>query len=133
MSTIGRPEKAHKLSGLIGYYEVCNRAEGKSSKTISWHSGNLKHFLGYLRLRHLPDSIEVVDIKLQRQYVLYLLKRNRFDSHPYTPARKELLSAATVHRNVRTLRPFFSWLAAFYITYICLYSILHYTQHLLAI
>ena len=45
------------------------------------------------------------------RYVLYLLKRNRFDDHPYTPARKELLSAATVHGHVRTLRAFFSWLA----------------------
>jgi len=71
-------EKAHKLSECIDYYEICNRAEGKSPKTIRWYSGNLRRFLGYLNLRHLPDSIESVDIKLLRQYVLYLLKRNRF-------------------------------------------------------
>jgi len=103
-------EKAHKLSECIDYYEICNRAEGKSPKTIGWYSGNLRRFLGYLNLRHLPDSVEAVDIKLLRQYVLYLLKRNRFDHHPYTPAGKELLSAATVHGHVRTLRAFFSWL-----------------------
>jgi len=104
-------EKAHKLSECIDYYEICNRAEGKSPKTIRWYSGNLRRFLGYLNLRHLPDSIEAVDIKLLRQYVLYLLKRNQFDNHPYTPVGKELLSAATVHGHVRTLRAFFSWLA----------------------
>jgi len=108
---INTPEKAHKLSELVEYYEVCNRAEGKSPKTISWYSANLKSFRNYVKSRHLPDFIETVDIKLLREYVLYLLKRNRFDGHPYTPARKELLSAATVHGHVRTLRAFFSWLA----------------------
>jgi site-specific recombinase XerD len=111
MSTTVKQEKAYKLSELINYYELCNKAEGKSLKTITWYSANLARFHSYLRLRHLPDSIEAVDIKLLREYVLYLLKRNRFDGHPYTPARKELLSAATVHGHVRTLRAFFSWLA----------------------
>jgi integrase/recombinase XerC/integrase/recombinase XerD len=105
-------DKAHKLSEYIDYYEICNRAEGKSLKTISWYSANLKHFLSYLNLRHLPDSIEAVDIKLLRQYVLYLSKRNRYDDHPYTPVGKELLSVATVHGHVRTLRAFFGWLVA---------------------
>jgi len=34
---------AHKLAELIDYYEVCNRAEGKSPKTLSWYSANLRH------------------------------------------------------------------------------------------
>lgn len=103
-------EKANTLSELIGYYEVCNRAEGKSYRTISWYSANLKCFRSYLKSRHLSDSIDSIDKKLLREYVLYLLKRNRFENHPYTRVRAEPLSTATIHGHVRTLRAFFSWL-----------------------
>ena len=82
----------------------------KSLKTITWYSANLKRFHSYLKSRHLPDSIENIDIKLLREYVLYLLKRNKYENHPYTPVKNELLSTSTVHGHVRTLRAFFSWL-----------------------
>ena len=105
-------EKTHKLSELIEYYEVCNRAEGKSPKTITWYSANLRHFRSYLKNRHLPDTLDIIGTKLLREYVLYLLKKTRYENHPYTPAKAELLSAATVHGHVRTLRAFFGWLVA---------------------
>ena len=107
---IDTKEKAHKLFELIEYYEVCNRAEGKSTKTISWYSANLKSFRNYLKYRHLPDSLDTFDTKLLREYVLYLMKRTRYSGHPYTPAKTELLSSATIHGHVRTLRAFFNWL-----------------------
>jgi len=87
---VNTKEKAHKLFELIEYYEVCNRAEGKSPKTISWYSANLKSFRNYLKNRHLPDSLDNIDTKLLREYVLYLMKRNRFDGHPYTPGVRQL-------------------------------------------
>ncbi len=85
---VNTPEKAHKLSQLIEYYEVCNRAEGKSPKTISWYSANLKSFRNYVKSRHLPDSLDHIDTKLLREYVLYLMKRTRYNGHPYTPAKQ---------------------------------------------
>ena len=111
MSTNVINQKAvKKLSECIDYYEVCNRAEGKSPKTISWYSANLKSFRNYLKNRHLPDSLDNIDTKLLREYVLYLLKKTRYENHPYTPAKTELLSTATVHGHVRTIRAFFNWL-----------------------
>ncbi|MFC1912674.1 tyrosine-type recombinase/integrase [Chloroflexota bacterium] len=107
---VNTPEKAHRLNELIEYYEVCNRAEGKSTKTISWYSANLKSFRNYLKSRHLPDLLGNIDTKLLREYVLHLLKKTRYENHPYTPAQTELLSTATVHGHVRTLRAFFNWL-----------------------
>jgi len=109
-TNVNTPEKAHKLSELIDYYEVCNRAEGKSPKTISWYSANLRSFRNYIKSRHHPDSFDTIDTKLLREYVLYLMKRTRYNGHPYTPAKAELLSAATIHGHVRTLRAFFNWL-----------------------
>ena len=90
-----------KLSECIDYYEVCNRAEGKSPKTISWYSANLRRFRNYLKSRHLPDSLDNIDTKLLREYVIYLLKKKRFDGHPYTPVQIEPLSSATVHGQKR--------------------------------
>jgi integrase/recombinase XerC/integrase/recombinase XerD len=111
MSThISNQETVKKLSECIEYYDVCNRAEGKSPKTISWYSGNLRCFRNYLKSRHLPDTIDNIDTKLLREYILYLLQQTKYTNHPFTPAQTELLSASTVHGHVRTLRAFFSWL-----------------------
>ena len=107
---VNTPENTHKLNELIEYYEVCNRAEGKSPKTISWYSANLRCFRNYLKNRHLPDSLDNIDTKLLRGYVLCLLKKTRYENHPYTPSKTELLSTATIHGHVRTLRTFFNWL-----------------------
>ena len=102
--------KSYKLTELIDYYEICNRAEGKSPKTLSWYSANLRSFDLYLRSRHIPDETDNIDIRLLRNYVLYLFKRNSYQDHPYTPTKDTPLSTATVHGHVRTLRAFFSWL-----------------------
>jgi len=107
---ISNQETVKKLTECVDYYEVCNRAEGKSPKTISWYSANLRRFRNYLKSRHLPDSLDNIDTKLLREYILYLMKRNRYDGHPYTPVKIEPLSSATVHGHVRTLRAFFNWL-----------------------
>jgi site-specific recombinase XerD len=107
---VSNKEQVKKLPELMEYYEVCNRAEGKSPKTISWYSANLKSFRNYVKSRHLPDSLDTIDTKLLREYVLYLMKRTRYNGHPYTPAKTELLSSATIHGHVRTLRAFFNWL-----------------------
>lgn len=105
-------QKAKSLSEFIDYYEICNKAEDKSPKTVTWYSANLKSFHNYLKSRHLPNTLDNIDIKVLRQYVLYLLKKNKYHGHPITPEKAEPLSAATVHSHVRTLRAFFNWLVA---------------------
>ena len=110
MSNTCNQEKAHDLADLISYYELCNKAEGKSLKTITWYSSNLKRFHRYLKARHISDLIGELDIKILREYVIYLLKQQKYSDHPYTPVESDLLSATSIHGHVRTLRAFFSWL-----------------------
>jgi len=74
---VNTQEKAHKLNELVEYYEVCIKTEGKSPKPTSWYSANLKSFRNYLKSRRLPDSLDNIDKKLLREYVVYLLKKNR--------------------------------------------------------
>jgi site-specific recombinase XerD len=57
-------EKSHKLSELIAYYEVCNKAEGKSQRTINWYSDNLHQFRAYVLNRHYSENINSIDTKL---------------------------------------------------------------------
>jgi len=103
-------KKTHKLSNLVDYYELCNKAEGKSPRTITWYSENLRSLRSYLKSRHLPDSAQGIDSRLLREYVLYLIKKHKFENHLTTPAQTDLLSVSTIHGHVRTLRAFFSWL-----------------------
>jgi site-specific recombinase XerD len=103
--------KPAKLEELVEYYEVCNMAENKSEETIKWYSENLKRFLRYLKGRHLPCTLEAVDIKLLREYVLHLKTKKKYESHPVAPKASEPLSPATIHGHVRTLRAFFNWLS----------------------
>ena len=49
-------QQTKSLSEYIDYYEICNRAEDKSPKTVSWYTANLKSFHQYLERRHLPDT-----------------------------------------------------------------------------
>ena len=109
-------QESKSLLEFIDYYEICNRAEGKSLKTVTWYTTNLKTFHNYLKSRHLPDTLDNIDIKVLRQYVLYLLKKNKYQGHPITPEKTEPLSASSVRGHVRTLRVFFSWLISEEIT-----------------
>jgi integrase/recombinase XerC/integrase/recombinase XerD len=103
-------EKVHKLSELITYYEVCNKAEGKTQRTINWYSDNLHQFRAYVLNKHHSENINSIDTKLIREYILYLMAKHRFETHPYNSPTNELLSSSTVHGHVRTLRAFSNWL-----------------------
>jgi site-specific recombinase XerD len=105
-------QEPKSLLELIDYYEICNKAEDKSPKTVAWYSANLKSFHHYLKSHHLLDTLDYIDIKVLRQYVLYLLKKNKYHGHPIIPEKAEPLSASSVHGHVRTLRAFFSWLVS---------------------
>jgi site-specific recombinase XerD len=105
-----KPKRTYKLTDLIEYYEISNRAEGKSEKTCTWYTKNLIDFRKWnIRSSH-SDTIDGIDTKTIRLYVLYLMKKRRFENHPTHPETKELLSISTVHGHVRTLRAFLSWM-----------------------
>jgi len=97
-----------KLYELIDYYEVCNRCESKSQRTITWYTDDLNQFLNYLKSHKLSDYIDDIDIKVLREYVLYLMRRKKFrgknGNDPGT------LAPLSVHGHVRTLKAFFNWL-----------------------
>jgi site-specific recombinase XerD len=98
------------LAELVDYYEICNRSEGKSPRTVNWYSRNLQQFRSYLRSRRLSEVIDRIDIRILREYVLYLQQRKRYEGSGFTPAQAGPLASASVHGHVRTIRAFYSWL-----------------------
>ena len=63
-TTLITPKTNTKLYELIEYYEICNRCENKSIRTIAWYTANLNHFLNYLKFHKVSDSMDAIDIKV---------------------------------------------------------------------
>ena len=97
------------IDQLIKLYEVSNRAEGKSPKTVTWYSDILGLFAGYLHDECGQDEISIFTKDTVRNYILYLRERPRFQGHPFTPSNGKV-SAKTVQGHVRALKAFSTWL-----------------------
>jgi site-specific recombinase XerD len=95
---------------LISRYELSNRAEGKSPKTVQWYSDILWLFVAYLKGEGYPDDISSLNMEVARGYVIYLRNKRKFQGHPFTPEQSQLLSLRTVQCHVRALKAFSSWL-----------------------
>ena len=108
-TTLTTQKSNTKLYELIEYYEVCNRCANKSHRTITWYTDNLNQFLAYLKSQKLSDSVDTIDIKVLREYVLYLMNRKKFRGKSGDSS--SALAPLSVHGHVRTLKAFFNWLA----------------------
>ena len=80
----------------------------KSLATIRWYSrrlGSLEEFLG------ANTSIEDITINNLRLWRAKLSdQENRYENHPYRPAKPGGLTSETLHGYVRAARRFFAWL-----------------------
>jgi integrase/recombinase XerC/integrase/recombinase XerD len=91
-----------ELRQLIQHFEVFNRSEGKSPRTVSWYSEALNSFLYWLESENRSTKLKDVGESEGRAFALHLYDK-RFRGKP--------LSTYTVANRVRALRGFFSWLA----------------------
>ncbi len=89
------------LEKLIIHFEVNNRSEGKSPRTVAWYNEVLRLFLRWLRAQGHPDTLGEVDRDIARDFVLNLQARRGRSGHP---------STHTINNRVRALRAFFNWL-----------------------
>lgn len=98
------------LAELISNYELSNRADGKSPKTIGWYSDILKSYIGHRKQRGYPYDLSSFNIDSVREYILYLRRKPKFSGHPFTPEQDEAVSAQTIRCHVRGLKAFSTWL-----------------------
>ena len=60
------------LDQVIDVYILCCATEGKSPKTISWYSANLRRFRDYIKKEGLPRGITDIGTAQARQFIFHL-------------------------------------------------------------
>ena len=90
-----------ELSTLVHHFEVHNRTEGKSERTVEWYNQALDLFLDWLGGRGMPTALEHLGEGEVREFILYLQTRKGL----WGP-----VSSHTLNNRVRALRAFFAWL-----------------------
>ncbi len=99
------------LEQLVDHFQLANRAEGKSPKTLSWYQQNLDLFLRFLREEGCSIRLRDVGIEETRAFVISLQDQDvRFANNPFTPTRRHKLSSHSINSAVRAIRAFFNWL-----------------------
>lgn len=89
------------LSVLIQHFEVHNKTEGKSVRTVEWYNQALTMFQEWLKDQGMPTTIGSLGEAEARGFVLYLQGR---------PGLWGAASTHTIANRVRALRAFFAWL-----------------------
>lgn len=91
------------ITTLIVHFEVHNRTEGKSPRTVEWYNEVLGLFVDWLTENNLSTGLEEIGEPEVRRFVLHLQQ---------TPGRTgKPLSSHSINNRVRALRAFFSWMA----------------------
>ena len=90
-----------ELSTLARHFEVHNRSEGKSGRTVEWYNEVLTLFHDWLEGEGLPTSLDHIWEEEVREFILHLQTRKGLWGDA---------SSHTVNNRVRAIRAFFAWL-----------------------
>ena len=90
------------LSVAIRHFEVHNRTEGKSIRTVGWYNEVLGLLFRWLQGQGMPTTLESIDEMRVREFILYLQGR--------PGCKNKTMSSHTLYNRVNALRSFFSWL-----------------------
>ena len=93
--------KKLELSKLVERFEVHNRSDGKSPRTIEWYNQTLEIFTGWLAEEGMSTCLNDIGEDEVRRFVLHLQRRKGLWGDA---------SSHTVNNRVRALRAFFNWL-----------------------
>jgi integrase/recombinase XerD len=100
------------LEQLIDNYLVCCATEGKSPKTIDWYHANLVRFSRFLKDQRLDRPVQEIGLAEARKFIYHL--QNTVKKWENCPAMNGSrgLAPHSVQGYVRTVKTFWSWLAA---------------------
>jgi len=89
------------LTILIQHFDMHNRTEGKSPRTVGWYNEILGMFLRWRQSEGLPTDLGSIGETEVRQFVRHLQSK---------PGTKGPMSTHSVANRVRALKAFFAWL-----------------------
>ena len=91
-----------ELADLVKQFELHNRSDGKSEKTVRWYNQALGLFQGWLSSQGKSTHLRDLGEDEVRHFILHLQCRRG--------VKGEEASSHTVNNRVRALRAFFAWL-----------------------
>jgi site-specific recombinase XerD len=98
-----------ELGALIKHFDLHNRTEGKSAKTVAWYKAILEIFHRFLLDGQKPTQLGDLDETRAREFILYLQEKDRWHRTPGI-VRRGKLKTISIQGYVRALRTFFNWL-----------------------
>ncbi len=98
------------ISALVEHFELFNKTEGKSPKTILWYNMALTQFQRFLKQSDKSTLLGELGETQVREFILFLQDKVKWQDNPYLPKQREKLRAITIQTYVRALRGFFNWL-----------------------
>ena len=90
------------LSRLTKHFEVHNKTEGKSARTVEWYNEVLGLLHRWLKDEGKPTTLDSIDEMVVREFIIDLQGR---------PGNKaKTMSSHSIYNRVNALRSFFAWL-----------------------
>lgn len=90
-----------ELVKLAQRFEIHNRSDGKSPRTVQWYNQTVEVFTGWLESEGMSTRLDDVGEDEARLFILHLQERRGLWGKA---------SSHTVNNRVRALRAFFNWL-----------------------
>ena len=98
------------ISALVEHFELFNKTEGKSPKTIIWYNMALTQFQRFLKQSGKSTLLGDLGETQVREFILFLQEKIKWQDNPYLPKQREKIKAITIQTYIRALRGFFNWL-----------------------
>lgn len=99
------------LKELSRRFQLHNRAENKSDKTIKWYDDSIQRFCGFVEeWKESPATLEDLSIEQVELFIVDLQSKPSVIRNPFAPSRERHLSTFTINGYVRALRSFSHWL-----------------------
>src|SRR3989344_6404467 len=90
------------LEALFKTYELYNRSEALSERTIAWYADKLFGYLRWLQSNGNGSTLSDFTLERVREYVLYLQSKEvKHERNPYVPTKYEKLSGHTIRGYVK--------------------------------
>jgi len=103
-------KESFELAELAKDFELFNKTEGKSPKTIRWYNQSLTQFHRFLIESEQSTRLADLGETEVREFILYLQEKTRWQDHPRMVKKEGKLAAISIQTYIRGLRAFFNWL-----------------------
>jgi len=105
-SKVRRPVN-QELKQLVRQFQIHNRAENKSDRTISWYDSSIQRFCRFIEEgQESPTTLDDLNVEQVELFIVELQSKPSVVYCAFAPARGKHLTPNTINGYVRALRAF---------------------------